>query len=213
VLLEQERELLAEEQQELFRESMSVTEAKLAVETLQSRLASEIAEMESERSRRREWQEALEGQDAELRRRSDALDARAESITAGQLELRQRWEAFEAERAEVAARKADVDAAEEAAALQSEETARLSKDVAARKQQLLAEQKVLAANQQKVREQEEALGTAVHEERTRTAEYEVARTEQVASLQRREAELTAQARRGEELEATLSEHRVPPNLR
>lgn len=38
--------------------------------------------------------------------------------------------------------------------------------------------------------------------------YEVVRTEQVASLQRREDELTVRARRGEELETTLSTERT-----
>jgi peptidoglycan hydrolase CwlO-like protein len=80
--------------------------------------------------------------------------------------------------AELVGLKATVNAAEKATAARSEEVARLSQDIAGQTRQLQGQKEALqvelttlAAKQKKLAEQEEVLGTAVHEERTRTAAY------------------------------------------
>ena len=64
-----ERERLAEEQVELTRDSEHVAERRVAAELLESKLVGERAELDSEKSRRFEWQETMDGQAEELRRR------------------------------------------------------------------------------------------------------------------------------------------------
>ena len=46
----------------------------------------------------KEWQQTLEGQAAELKRRSDAVEERAQAVSTGQAEVRQNREALEQER-------------------------------------------------------------------------------------------------------------------